>query len=65
MIFSTFSRYGWIPGPFIRYDQRDEKLFRYPKLSNEITLIGEKIALSKVTEREHFTGTPFSFRFNS
>lgn len=52
-------KYGWIEGPFIKYDPRDLELFYHPRTSGDITRVGEKIAAEKVTMRSKFTGIPF------
>lgn len=50
---------GWISGPFIKYDARDMELMHRPRISGDITRIGERIAAEKVTQRPRYTGIPF------
>jgi FAM183A and FAM183B related len=52
-------QYGWIAGPFIKYDARDMELMHHPRTSGDITRIGEKIAADKATQRPKYTGIPF------
>lgn len=54
--------YGWLIEPFIKYDDKDKKLFRHPKPRYEITQVGEKIFAEKVTERPKYMGVPFKLR---
>lgn len=51
--------YGWISGPFIKYDARDMELLHHPRNSGDITRVGEKIAAEKVTQRPKYSGIPF------
>lgn len=50
---------GWIADSFIKNDARDMELMHYPRISGDITRIGEKIAAEKVTQRQKYTGVPF------
>lgn len=52
-------KYGWIAGPFMKNDARDLELMHYPRISGDITRIGEKIAAEKVTQRQKYSGVPF------
>lgn len=51
--------YGWLSGPFIKYDARDMELMHHPRISGDITRVGEKIAAEKVTQRSKYSGIPF------
>lgn len=51
--------YGWISGPFIKNDARDMELMHHPRISGDITRIGEKIAAERVTQRQKYSGVPF------
>jgi FAM183A and FAM183B related len=51
--------YGWISGPFIKYDARDMELLNHPRTSGDITRIGSQIAADKVTQRPKYSGIPF------
>lgn len=50
---------GWIGGQLINYDDKDMDLFYHPKISSDITRVGEKIAAERVTMRPKYTGVPF------
>jgi FAM183A and FAM183B related len=52
-------KYGWIEGPFLKYDARDMELLHHPRANGDITRVGEKIAAEKVTMRPKYSGIPF------
>lgn len=51
--------YGWISGPFMKYDARDLELLHHPRVQGDITKVGEKISAEKATQRPKHTGIPF------
>lgn len=52
-------KYGWISGPFMKYDAQDLELLNHPRCSGDITRVGEKIAAEKATQRPKYSGLPF------
>lgn len=50
---------GWISGHLINHDEKDHELLYHPKISSDITRVGEKIAAERVTMRPKYTGLPF------
>ncbi|CAO1382254.1 unnamed protein product [Diamesa serratosioi] len=50
---------GWITEPLLKMDSQDFELLHHPRVSGEITRIGEKIYAEKVTQRPKYTGHPF------
>lgn len=58
-----FKSYGWIPGPFAKYDERDMRLLFRPQVKSDITRVGELIEHEKITARPYYTGVPFRVVF--